>query len=299
MDELDWIGHDNYDFLGCRVTLRSNSEQFTSQIRRLLRSFPSSNSQKADLTFSFLAASPPNQPQLLSSHRVYRNNQQLGLAHDYWQLFRLMEWQLDIFLSENVQNYFLLHAGVVAHQGQGIIFPAASGSGKSSLTLALLLQGYKYLSDELAVINPQTGELKAFPKPLSLKNLQLFPTLLYHQDHWLGPSPEVSPLTKMNSNADKPVWYVHADDVKPQITCQETVPIHYIFFPGYQPTAAPHVEPLSAGQAMRQLLDHCVNFSLLGQGGLSLLARLVHEAQCFRLTVNGPEATAQLITQLL
>lgn len=294
LDKLDWIGHDCYDFLGCRVLFRTNSEQFAAKIRSLLRSFPASHSQTPNLTFSFVLDSWPDPTQPLSPHRVYRNHEQIGVARDHWQLFRLMEWQLDIFLSENVRDYFLLHAGVVAHQGSGIILPAISGSGKSSLTLALLLQGYHYLSDELAVINPHTGELKAFPKPFSLKNLLLFPSLTYNQDKWLGPEPEVS-----TSSTDKPVWYVHADDLKPQITFQTTAPIRYIFFPSYRPDAAPHREPLLAGQAMRQLLDHCVNFPMLGQGGLSLLGRLVAEAQCFSLTVNGPEATTQLITELL
>lgn len=299
LDKLDWVGYDCYDFLGCQVILRSNSEQFIAKTRGLLRSFPSSNSQTADLTFSFIMASPSNQTESVSPYRVYRNNEQIGVVSDYWQLFRLMEWQLDIFLSENVRDYFLLHAGVVAHQGRGIILPATSGSGKSSLTLALMLQGYHYLSDELAVINPQTGELKAFPKPFSLKNLLLFPTLTYDENKWLGPEPEVSTLAPMNSNMNKPVWYVHADDLKREITFHGTVPIRYIFFPNYRPDASPHREPLSAGQAMRQLLDHCVNFPMLGQGGLSLLGRLVAEAQCFSLIVNGPEATTQLITELL
>jgi hypothetical protein len=296
LNMLDWASYDCYDFLGCRVALGSNSIEFTTHIRRLLRSFPAIDGEQPDLTFSFVLAPSSDQASSQPLHCVYRNGEQLGCASDYWQLFRLMEWQLDIFLSETVRNYLLLHAGVVAYQGNGLIFPASSGNGKSSLTLALLLQNYRYLSDELAVIDPATGELSAFPKPFSLKNPRLFPQVTYSPDIWLGLEPSV--LSEISGNAAKPVWYIHADDLKPHITYQGTVPIRYIIFPKYEPASSPQLEPLTAGQAMRQLLDHCVNFTMLGQGGLSLLARLVAEAQCFALTVNGPEATTKLITQL-
>lgn len=296
LNTLDWAGYDCYDFLGCRVAFRSTSVGFTAHIRRLLRSFPAADGEQADLTFSFVLSSSSDQASPQPLHCVYRNGEQIGCAGDYWQLFRLMEWQLDIFLSETVRAYLLLHAGVVACQGNGLIFPASSGNGKSSLTLALLLQDYSYLSDELAVIDPATGELSAFPKPFSLKNPRLFPQVIYSKDTWLGPEP--STLAGISSNAAKPVWYIHADDLKPHITHRGTVPIRYIIFPKYEPTSSPQLEPLTAGQAMRHLLDHCVNFTMLGQGGLSLLARLVAEAQCFALTVNGPEATTKLITQL-
>jgi hypothetical protein len=296
LNTLDWAGYDCYDFLGCRVVFRCNSVEFITHIRRLLRSFPPADPKRADLTFSFVLSPSSNQASPQPLHCVYRNNKQIGCTADYWQLFRLMEWQLDIFLSETVRAHLLLHAGVVAYQGNGFIFPASSGSGKSTLTLALLLQGYSYLSDELAVIDPTTRELSAFPKPFSLKNPLLFPQVTYSQDTWLGP--ESSSLTETSSNGANPVWYIHADDLKPHITHQGTVPIRYIIFPKYESASTPHLEPLSAGQAMRQLLDHCVNFTMLGRGGLSLLARLVAEAQCLALTVNGPEATTKLITNL-
>lgn len=268
-----------------------------AHLGRLLRSFHLVDSEQADVTFSFVLASSLNQTLPDSLHCLYRNGEKIDFADDYWQLFRLMEWQLDIFLSETVENHLLLHAGVVAYQGRGIIFPASSGNGKSSLTMALLLQGYHYLSDELAVIDPVTGELSAFPKPFSLKNLRLFPQVTYSKETWLGPEP--STLTESSSKTDEPIWYVHADDLRPHATEKGTVPIRYILFPKYEPASRPQLEPLSAGQAMRQLLDHCVNFTMLGRGGLSLLARLVTEAQCFRLTVNGLEATTKLINQLL
>ncbi|MBE7553235.1 MAG: hypothetical protein HS126_19365 [Anaerolineales bacterium] len=295
LDALPWLASTCYNFLGRHVLMRSTSAEFMIRVHQLLRSFPTCNPyDEPDLTFSFVIASPDPKAQLHPSYALYRNQELIGLAQDYWHLFRLMEWQLDIFLSETVEGYLLLHAGAVTRSGAGIILPASSGSGKSSLTLALLLQNCSYLSDELAVIDPATFKLRAFPKPFSLKNPLIFPNLAYSAKTWFGAELSSKP-EQNNSQIEKAVWYVHPDDLKPQSIEPGTVPVRYVIFPRYDPAATPQLQPLSQTQAMRKLLENVVNFSKLGQGGLQLLGRLTQEAKCFSLTVNGPETTAQLV----
>jgi len=47
------------------------------------------------------------------------------------------------------QGFFFLHsAGLVSPAGKSYIFPASSGQGKSTLSVYLIRQGYKYLSDD-------------------------------------------------------------------------------------------------------------------------------------------------------
>lgn len=61
----------------------------------------------------------------------------------------------------------LLHAGVVRHPRLGVVaVVGASGAGKSTATSALG-RGGGYLTDELAIIDPGTLAVTAYPKPVS------------------------------------------------------------------------------------------------------------------------------------
>lgn len=61
----------------------------------------------------------------------------------------------------------LLHAGAVVHAQLGVVVVVgASGAGKSTATLALGADG-TYLTDELAIIDPENRALSAYPKPVS------------------------------------------------------------------------------------------------------------------------------------
>lgn len=297
---LEWLSHDCYHLLDLKVMIRCTSNSLNDQIQRLLRSFSMTRGcpQNPDLILSFVGSLPTQNSDCGPTY-VYRNDEQVGTAEETWQLFRLLEWQLDIFLADKVQNYFLLHAGAVAKDGTGLILPGLTGNGKSSLTMALLLQGCRYLSDELAVIDPVTAELWAFPKPFSLKEPSLFPDLVGRPDLWLGPESAALNLRQQIDRNDRPVWYIHPEDVRPQAIAFGPTPLRYIFFPQYEPETTPQLRPLTPNEAMRKLLENSVNFSSFGQGGLHLLARLAREAQCFAVIVNGPELTAQLIKQTL
>ena len=140
------------------------------------------------------------------------------------------------------------------------------------------------------MIDPSTGQLHSFPKPISIKDISVFPDLAQRKDLWLGPE-------SGEKSREKPVWYVHPEDVASG-SISEPVPIRYIIFPSYDPAAVPQLQPLSAGQAMQQLIENSVNFHRFGRDGLHLLANLVEEAQCFSLTTNGLEATTALIEDL-
>ncbi|MBS7538693.1 phosphoenolpyruvate carboxykinase (ATP) [Ancylobacter lacus] len=64
----------------------------------------------------------------------------------------------------------LFHAAAVALPGGGaVLLPAASGSGKTTLAGALLAHGGTLLSDDLAPVDADTGEVWPFPMAMSVK----------------------------------------------------------------------------------------------------------------------------------
>lgn len=262
-----------------------------------MRSFPlcAEANLEPELILSFVVATPSERPCDEPCHIVYRNDVKVGTAADYWWLFRLLEWQLDIFLADAVQDFLLLHAGAVTRNGAGFILPGPSGRGKSSLTTALLLHGYHYLSDELAVIDRETAKLSAFPKAVSLKNRSIFPGLVEQTKIWFGPQEEIS----RTNGQDKPVWYVHPQDITSKVITDGSFPICYIIFPKYEQDSSPQLQSVSPAQAMHLLLENSVNFSRLGKFGLHLLAKLVQEAQCFSIITDSLATSVKLIDDLV
>jgi hypothetical protein len=68
----------------------------------------------------------------------------------------------------SVPDHLVFHAGAVALDGQGVLLPAASNHGKSTLTTALVRSGSSYLTDEAAAIGPD-GRIRPFAKAIALE----------------------------------------------------------------------------------------------------------------------------------
>ena len=161
--------------------------------------------------------------------------------------------------------------------------PGVYGRDKSTLTMALVRDGYEYLSDELAAIDISTGEVNAFPKPINIVDKSVFPSLASQDDLWFKPEA-----------MEPDVWYIHSEDVRPNPLIG-SVPVRYALFPKYCPSSEPRIQPLSKGDAIKALIYNAVNFNTFGRNDLALLAQLVEDAQCFTILTNGLDQTLALI----
>lgn len=90
------------------------------------------------------------------------------LPHD--QAFSMLECGLNWGISTQTQQYLILPAAVVEKNGLAAILIAPMGAGKSTLTAALVLSGWRLLSDEFTLINRNNGLIQPIPRPIILKN---------------------------------------------------------------------------------------------------------------------------------
>jgi hypothetical protein len=79
----------------------------------------------------------------------------------------------------------ILHAGGVTWKGQGIVFPSSGGAGKTTLTAALIQQGFGYINDDVIPLERGSNKLISLPvnlciKPGSWPILQSFYSQLKH-----------------------------------------------------------------------------------------------------------------------
>jgi hypothetical protein len=85
---------------------------------------------------------------------------------------RLLEgWAYAFILSNiiaRVRSHCLIHAGVVAWEGQGVLLPADSSYGKTTLVLELVRRGFRFLSDEMAALGWTDRCVHPFPRSLRI-----------------------------------------------------------------------------------------------------------------------------------
>ena len=63
---------------------------------------------------------------------------------------------------------FVLHAGLLSRDGHAIALTAPTGTGKSTLTAALHLSGWRLLSDDAAILDPEALTARAVNRRLVL-----------------------------------------------------------------------------------------------------------------------------------
>jgi hypothetical protein len=95
-----------------------------------------------------------------------------GLAatsHD--DLLFYLDKSMTMALQCHRPDLYFLHAATVAIDDRAAVLAAPSGTGKSTLTSALLARGgMTYLSDELAPVSPERGVVHPYPHALCLKS---------------------------------------------------------------------------------------------------------------------------------
>lgn len=72
-------------------------------------------------------------------------------------------------IMRHIQSHLLIHAGVVARNGEALLFSADSFHGKTTLVLKLLQFGFSFLSDDIAPLHRQDRRVYPFPRSLRIR----------------------------------------------------------------------------------------------------------------------------------
>lgn len=199
----------------------------------------------------------------------------------------LFEWGTNWLLAQRLNAYLLLHAGVVARGDQAVILPAAPGSGKSTLTCALHLAGWRFLSDEFGVIDTERDVLLPLTKPAALKNrsIEVIGAL---PDARLGP---VFPKTRKGDVAH----FVPARD-SVMNRHRPALP-RLVVFPQYRAGARLRCTPLSQADTALRLGLNSFNYRSLGPVGFHAVMRVARRVRACELEYGDLDsAIAQIET---
>lgn len=188
------------------------------------------------------------------------------------QASAMLEWGMNWCIAVTAHYYLMLHAAVLERGGRALIMPGDPGAGKSTLTAALMLSGWRLLSDEIALVDRDNGLLRGIARPVSLKNASIDTIREFAPDAVLG---ETAHDTHKGSVAHlRPT----AESV---LRVNEPAQPAWIVFPRWKAGADARLTPHSKPAAFLHLANHAFNYSVLGETGFQRASALMDACSCW------------------
>ena len=189
------------------------------------------------------------------------------------------EMAMNLQMALGWRRHLLLHAGVVEKGGEALVLTGASGSGKSTLAALMGERGWRFMGDEFALLDPVTGDLVPFPRPVSLKNASIA-LLDAPADRW-GPLLAGTPKGDIRHLVpDAAALAAMAEPARPAL----------IVFPSYGFNEV--IRTVPPGEAFARLTQASTNYTALGEVGFGALTRLVREVPA--VAIDYPDTTTAL-----
>jgi len=199
----------------------------------------------------------------------------------------IFEWGLNLVIATHAHQYLIVHAAVLERDGRAVIIPGPPGSGKSTLAAGLAHRGWTLLSDELALIAPDTGQLIGLGRPISLKNNSIEIIRRFAPDVVLSdPVPGTSKGTVALAKAPRG-W-----------TADRPVTPAWVVFLNFRPGTEPHFAPRPKAESFIELAVNSMNYSILGERGFAVLGNLVERARCLEFAYGDLADGVRRLTEL-
>ncbi len=161
---------------------------------------------------------------------------------------RYFESVIRIWIGEFATSWVFLHAGVVGWKGKGIVIPAHSYGGKTTLVTELVRHGAEYYSDDYAVFD-EAGLVHSFPRNLAIRGIE--------SEH---AQTEISVESIGGTVGSGPI------------------PVSCILLTEYKPDGAWRPEILTTGQAILKMVPHTLAVRRRTEYVLAVLKTVVNAA---------------------
>ncbi|MEP6786141.1 MAG: HprK-related kinase A [Sphingomonadales bacterium] len=197
------------------------------------------------------------------------------------------EMGMNLQLALGERRFLLLHAATVERNGRALILTGESGAGKSTLATLLGSDGWRFMGDEFALIEPKTGLAWPFPRPSSLKNESIDAALAVIDPAKFGP------LLKDTPKGDIRHVVPPADALASMAKSAEPA---LILFPQFGLSEA--ARPVPQSEAFVRLTQASTNYVALGERGFSALTHLVQRVPSVALDYPDMATARRMIDDL-
>jgi HprK-related kinase A len=200
-----------------------------------------------------------------------------------------LEWGWNYEIGRRLHHRLLLHAGVLERDGACLILPALPGSGKSTLTAALSLRGWRLLSDEFGALDCERLLFEPVLKPAALKNQSIDVIRGFEPSAELGPS---FPKTRKGTVAHL------APSAASVARRKEPAAPGLVLMPKWQADSPLLVERVPHGHAFSSLAFNAFNYHVLGAAGFKAVCTLADQVPAYGLRYTRLDDAIQTIDRL-
>jgi len=195
-----------------------------------------------------------------------------------------------IFLAyyDNNFRFLAFHSAAVCAGRQLIILPGKSGSGKSSLTAALVSSGFSYVTDELLLVDLHAETLKGAPLAIGLKPGSW--------DLIKASCPAIEAMPAFERQDGKTIKYL-----RPPTLCRDYTldSIGAIVFPSLREGDEASLHPLSAAETFFRLTDAGYDtHRRMSRKDVSLIFDWIGGIPAYELRYRGMDKAVQAISRL-
>jgi HprK-related kinase A len=210
----------------------------------------------------------------------------LAAAH----AFAFLEWGMNWCIAAGAHHDLLLHAAVLERNDFAVILPGDPGAGKSTLTAALMLRGWRLLSDELTIVGRDDGFVAPLARPVSLKEASIDVIRAFEPTAVFG---EVAEDTHKGR-----VSHLRPSPESVRRMGERARPAH-IVFPVWHAGASTRLRPRAKAEAFMHLASHAFNYSLLGRVGFELNAALIDRCGCWDFEYSELDEAMRVFEELV
>ena len=291
-DDRDW-GHESPSLRGLnfRFGVRTEDEVLGRRVDAVLAGLRDAGAVEH---WYELTSSPPTAPSVPGTVDVTRDGETIALAQSPDDALGWLVWDVNRAAAEASGGHLLFHAGAVqltdigGREGTGVLLPGASGSGKSTLSAGLVRAGLGYLSDELVALDLTSGQLLAYPKPITVKEGS-FPAL---RDVGAPEGPA------RGDGASGQEWHLAVGAGAVGRVGEPCVP-GFVVVPRYAPGVPTRLEPLSETRAFLELALNAVNLIDHGDKATDAMGALVAGCECAVLTMSDLDEACGLLLEFV
>ena len=197
------------------------------------------------------------------------------------------EMAMNLQMALGERRFLLLHASSVEKDGKVLIMTGESGSGKSTLSALLGAHGWRFMGDEFALIDPVSGDVYPFPRPVSLKNEAIGVM------RGLLPAARFGPLQAGTAKGD--ICHLIPDAAAIAGMNNPARPA-LILFPGFGPPR--DIRPVGTSEAFVRLTQASTNYTALGEAGFDALTGLVTSVPACAIDYPDTDTALALVDEL-
>jgi hypothetical protein len=217
------------------------------------------------------------------SFEAYLDDERMLLAAS---LSTALDWVLSDTNAKAIEgntSQFIIHAGAVCLDGMGVLLPAPPDSGKTTTTAGLVQAGFEYLTDEAALLDPVTGALHPYPRPLWLERPSV--AAVFGEEppdlaEWAG------------------VFYHLAPDRLRRGSIGSSCRVRYVVAPMYVSGGVTRLERVSRAEGLMLLAKNSFSLGRFGADGVRLLERVLDGVDCFRLQIGDLKGAVAAVSGL-